>query len=77
MRVSDFHAASCSPDESINLVDNSNDDNSNDDHSNDHNSNHANDNHNKRCQTENRVLAESCFQTYLDMAQLDRRQIDM
>jgi len=57
--------------------DNSYDDNSNDDHSNDDNSNHDNDNHNKRCQAENRVLAESCFQTDLHTAQLDRGQIDM
>lgn len=80
--MSDFNAASCSLDESINLFDNSNDDNSyddnfNDDHSNDDNSNHDNDNHNKRCQAKNRVLAESCFQTDLDIAQLDRGQIDM
>lgn len=80
--MSDFNAASCSLYESINLFDNSNDDNSyddnfNDDHSNDDNSNHDNDNHIKRCQTENRVLAESCFQTDLDIAQLDRGQIDM
>lgn len=60
--MSDFNAASCSLDESINLFDNSNDDN---------------DNHIKRCQNENRVLAESCFQTDLDIAQLDRGQIDM
>lgn len=80
--MSDFNAASCSQDESINLFDNSDDDNSNDDnsyddHSNDDNSNQDNDDHIKRCQTENRVLAESCFQTDLDIAQLDRGQTDM
>ena len=62
MSVSDFSAASCSLDESINLADNSNDDN---------------DHHNKCCQTENIVLAEEYCQTELDMAQLDRQQIYM
>ena len=60
--VSNFSAASCSLDESINLADNSNDDN---------------DDHNKCCQTENVVLAEEYCQTDLDMAQLDRQQIYM
>ena len=59
--MSDFNAASCSLDESIDLADNSNDDN----------------NHNKCCQTENIVLAEKCCQTDLDMAQLDRQQTYM
>ena len=62
MSVSDFSAASCSLDESINLADNSNDDN---------------DDHNKCCQTENIVLAEEYCQTELDMAQLYRQQIYM
>ena len=60
--VSDFSAASCSLDESINLAVKSNDDN---------------DDHNKCCQTENIVLAEEYCQTELDMAQLDRQQIYM
>ena len=60
MSLSDFTAASCSIDESINLANNSNDDN---------------DNHNKWCQTENNVLAERSCQTDLDMAQLDIQQI--
>ena len=59
--MSDFNAASCSLDESIDLADNSNDDNK----------------HNKCCQTENIVLAEKCCQTDLDMAQLDRQQTYM
>ena len=60
--VSDFNAASCSLNESIDLADNSNDDN---------------DNHNKCCQTENIVLAEKCCQTDLDMAELGRQQTYM
>ena len=59
--MSDFNAASCSLDESIDLADNSNDDN----------------NYNKCCQTENIVLAEKCCQTDLDMTQLDRQQTYM
>ena len=59
--MSDFNAASCSLDESIDLAHNSNDDN----------------NHNKCCQTENIVLAEKCCQTDPDMAQLDRQQTYM
>ena len=59
---SDFNAASCSLNESIDLADNSNDDN---------------DNHNKCCQTENIVLAEKCCQTDLDMAELGRQQTYM
>ena len=51
--MSDFNAASCSLDESINLADNSNDDNGN---------------HNKSSQTENSVLPEKCCQTDLDIA---------
>ena len=62
MVVSDFNAASCSLNESIDLSDNINDDI---------------DNHNKCCQTENIVLAEKCCQTDLDMAQLGRQQTYM
>ena len=58
--VSDFSAASCSLDESINLADNSNDDN---------------DDHNKCCQTENIVLAEEYCQTELDRQQIYMQDI--
>ena len=58
--VSDFSAASCSLDESINLADNSNDDN---------------DHHNKCCQTENIVLAEEYCQTELDRQQIYMQDI--
>ena len=58
--VSDFSAASCSLDESINLADNSNDDN---------------DHHNKCCQTENIVLAEEYCQTELDREQIYMQDI--
>ena len=60
MSVSDFSAASCSLDESINLADNSNDDN---------------DDHNKCCQTENIVLAEEYCQTQLDRQQIYMQDI--
>ena len=58
--VSDFSAASCSLDESINIADNSNDDN---------------DDHNKCCQTENIVLAEEYCQTELDRQQIYMQDI--
>lgn len=62
MVVSDFNAASCSLNESIDLSDTSNDDI---------------DNHNKCCHTGNIVLPEKCCQTDLDMAQLGRQQTYM
>ena len=58
--MSDFSAASCSLDESINLADNSNGDN---------------DDHNKCCQTENIVLAEEYCQTQLDRQQIYMQDI--
>ena len=62
MVVSDFNAASCSLNESIDLSDTSNDDI---------------DNQNKCCQSENIVSPEKCCQTDLDMAQLGRQQTYM
>ncbi|XP_022793761.1 uncharacterized protein LOC111332642 isoform X1 [Stylophora pistillata] len=61
--IDDGTSGSCPIDDAINLADNS-DCNDND-----------NDKHDQFCQTEGKVLSEGCYQTDLDMAQLDRQQI--
>lgn len=59
--IDDGTSGSCPIDDAINLADNSD---CND-----------NDKHDQFCQTEEKVLSEGCYQTDLDMAQLDRQQI--
>lgn len=59
--IDDGTLGSCPIDDAINLADNSD---CND-----------NDKHDQFCQNEKKVLSEGCYQTDLDMAQLDRQQI--